>query len=359
MLDQRRVTWIVIAGLAALTIAAYAPVWTFAFASLDDPLYVSGNPHVTGGLTPDAIAWAFTAGYAANWHPVTWMSHMLDVSLFGVSAPAAHVVNLTLHIANTLLLFAVLRRMTRAFWPSAIVAALFAVHPLHVESVAWIAERKDVLSTFWWLVTMWLYARYVEDRTAGRYALVAASFAVALMAKPMVVTLPFVLLLLDYWPLGRVEGARVPGGQGSKVPSGSQGSKVPGSQGSAVPGSQGSGVRRSGRSKVRGSDGSRILRAGPQPQASPKPSAPALALEKVPLLALAAISSAITFLVQRSAGAMNDYGAVPFALRLENAIVCTSATRATWCGRAGWRCSIPSRGSCRSRACSSRSSCSS
>jgi tetratricopeptide (TPR) repeat protein len=299
MLDHRRTTWFVLAGLAALTIAAYAPVWSFGFVSLDDPLYVSGNPHVTSGLTADSIAWAFTAGYAANWHPVTWMSHMLDVSLFGVSAPAMHVVSLTLHLANTLLLFTVLRRLTRAFWPCAAVAALFAVHPLHIESVAWIAERKDVLSTFWWLVTMWLYVRYVEARSPGRYALVLASFAVALMAKPMVVTLPFVLLLLDYWPLQRLTFLGI-------EPGAVQG-----------PGFGVHGVR----------TGTAVAKRGPTPQASrlkPAPQAPSLKtllLEKAPLLLLAAASSLITYVVQRSAGAMNDFGSVPLGMRVENAVV--------------------------------------
>lgn len=298
MLDQRRATWFVLAGLAVLTIAAYAPVWSFDFVSLDDPLYVSGNPHVTSGLTAASIAWAFTAGYAANWHPVTWMSHMLDVSLFGVSGPAAHVVNLTLHVANTFLLFALLRRLTRAFWPSAVVAALFALHPLHVESVAWIAERKDVLSTFWWIVTIWLYARYVDERTPGRYALVAGSFAIALMAKPMVVTLPFVLLLLDYWPLERIGPAATPPSVGLVAP--------------AAKARRPSEKSRRSEARSRGS--------AAQPQA-PRPGLVAIVLEKAPLLALAALSSAITFVVQRSAGAMNDYGAVPFGLRLENALV--------------------------------------
>src|SRR5438552_16430602 len=155
------------------------------------------------GLTWNGVAWAFTTGHASNWHPLTWLSHMVDVQLYGMHAGGHHLTNLFFHIVNTLLLFGVLHRMTGAVGRSGFVAALFAVHPLHVESVAWVAERKDVLSTLFWMLTLWSYVSYVREPRRGRYALVLVLFALGLMAKPMLVTLPFVLLLLDYWPLDR------------------------------------------------------------------------------------------------------------------------------------------------------------
>ncbi len=153
-------------ALAALTLAVYAPVRHFDFVQVDDPLYVIENPNVRGGLTMDGIVWAFTTGRAANWHPVTWLSHMLDVQAFGVDPGWHHLTSLLLHVANALLLFGLLVSLTGATWRSALVAALFAVHPLHVESVAWVAERKDVLSTFFWLLTTWAYVGFV--RAGGR-----------------------------------------------------------------------------------------------------------------------------------------------------------------------------------------------
>jgi len=175
----------------------------FEFVDYDDIDYISSNPHVVTGLTWDGIRWAFTAGYSANWHPLTWMSHMMDVQLFGMNAGLHHVVNLLLHVLSTLLLFGVLRRMTGAMGKSAFVAALFAVHPLHVESVAWAAERKDVLSTVFFMLTLWAYAHYVRRQGWRRYATVAACLALGLLAKPMLVTLPMLLVLLDVWPLRR------------------------------------------------------------------------------------------------------------------------------------------------------------
>jgi tetratricopeptide (TPR) repeat protein len=189
--------------LAGATLALYWPVTGFEFVNLDDQSYVVRNPHVTGGLTRQGLAWAFTsAGYEGNWHPLTWLSHMVDVELFGLRPGLHHLTNLALHAANAALLFGLLLRMTSALWKSAFVAAVFAVHPLHVESVAWVAERKDVLSTFFWILTLAAYLRYAENRSRIRYCLVFVSLALGLMAKPMVMTLPLVLLLLDYWPLG-------------------------------------------------------------------------------------------------------------------------------------------------------------
>ena len=195
--------WWISLALAALASAAFASVWRHAFVSFDDPQYVSENHVVRSGLTWQGVRWALTTGEAGNWHPLTWMSHMLDVQLFGVEAGPHHAVNLALHIVNALLLFGVLRRMTGALWRSAFVAALFALHPAHVESVAWISERKDVLSTLFALLTIWAYVEYVRERRWIWYAAVIVGLALGLMSKPMVVTLPCVLLLLDYWPLRR------------------------------------------------------------------------------------------------------------------------------------------------------------
>jgi len=253
------------AALATLTVVVYAGVWTFDFVSLDDGTYVAHNPHVAGGLTWAAMRWAFTIGYAANWHPLTWLSHLLDVTLFGVAPGPAHVVNLALHVANVLLLFWTLVRLTGATGRSAFVAALFAVHPAHVESVAWIAERKDVLSTCLWLLTLLAYTRYVRRRGPRRYLLVAGTFALGLMAKPMLVTLPFVLLLLDVWPLERTPRAGAAAGASSTW---------------------------------------RVL-----------------IREKAPLFALSAASCVVTVVAQQRGGAVRPLGAVSVGDRLSNALL--------------------------------------
>jgi tetratricopeptide (TPR) repeat protein len=183
----------------------------FDFVNYDDPDYVTENPMVTHGLTLKGLGWAFTHFYASNWHPLTWMSHMIDCQIFGVTPGGPHVMNVLFHAANAILLFLLLQRMTRALWPGAIIAAVFAWHPLHVESVAWIAERKDVLSTFFGLLSLHVYVRYVEARKTNdpkskiSFAWALALFACSLMAKPMLVTLPFLMLLLDFWPLQRLE----------------------------------------------------------------------------------------------------------------------------------------------------------
>ena len=167
-------------------------------------------PMVRAGLTWPGVKWAFTAVHSSNWHPLTWLSHMLDCQLYGLNPRGHHLTNVVFHLANTLLLFLFWARITGALWPSALVAALFALHPLHVESVAWVSERKDVLSTCFWLATMWAYAGYVSAPSRQRYGLILLWFALGLMAKPMLVTLPLVLLLLDYWPLGRMQAGVVP-----------------------------------------------------------------------------------------------------------------------------------------------------
>jgi protein O-mannosyl-transferase len=196
--------------LAVGTLLVFWQVRNFNFVNYDDDDYVYENSHVLNGLTADGAIWAFTTIHTGYWHPLTWFSYMLDRQLFGASAAGFHITNLVLHIANVLLLFFILSRMTNALWQSAFVAALFAIHPLHVESVAWVAERKDVLSTFFLLLTIWAYVRYAQQPRAARYLWVVVFFALGLMAKPMLVTLPFMLLLLDYWPLNRFGSKRSP-----------------------------------------------------------------------------------------------------------------------------------------------------
>jgi protein O-mannosyl-transferase len=200
---NRTIPFIVCLILAIITFAVFYQVHSFKFITLDDPDYVSGNPNIQTGITFKAIKWAFETNRSNNWHPLTWISHMLDWQLFGPNPAGHHLINLFFHIVNTLLLFLVLKRMTSEVWASAFAAALFALHPLHVESVAWVAERKDVLSTFFWMLTMLAYVYYVKRPNIARYLSVILFFALGLMAKPMLVTLPFVLLLLDYWPLER------------------------------------------------------------------------------------------------------------------------------------------------------------
>src|SRR5688572_19201451 len=192
--------------LAIGTLAVYWPARQFEFTNYDDEDYVYGNPMVMKGLTAEGVRWAFTTRFAANWHPLTWLSHMLDCEFYGVRPGAHHMMNVLLHTLATVALFFALLRMTRLPGRSAVVAALFALHPLHVESVAWVAERKDVLSGLFWILTMWAYVWYTERPGIVRYLLVAVTFALGLMAKPMLVTLPCVLLLLDYWPLRRLAG---------------------------------------------------------------------------------------------------------------------------------------------------------
>ncbi|MHC4184791.1 MAG: glycosyltransferase family 39 protein [Planctomycetota bacterium] len=272
--DKYKVICVYVA-LALSTLAVYWQVHDYGFVNFDDPDYVRKNPKVQSGITLDGIKWAFTTGHAANWHPLTWLSHMLDCQLFGASPGWHHLTNLLLHIANTLLLFAVLKRMTGTLWRSAFVAALFALHPCHVESVAWISERKDVLSTLFWMLTMAAYVRYVNRPRVSSYLLVLLTFALGLMAKPMLVTLPFVLLLLDYWPLGRFQD-RPP------------------------------------------------VEHAPQPGARmlghllPKRTFYLLLLEKIPFLVVTAASSVITFIVQRQIGAVATARQFPLISRIAN-----------------------------------------
>jgi len=273
--------------LALITVLAYLPVRKAAFLVFDDPDYI-GNSHVKAGLTSAGVKWAFTTFYASNWHPLTWLSHMLDASLFGPDPGAQHCVNVLFHAANVVLLFLLLWRMTNKLWPAAFVAALFAWHPLHVESVAWISERKDVLSTFFGLLTLLAYGRYADEskvqspKSKVWYAWTLVAFALSLMAKPMLVTLPFVMLLLDFWPLGRFGGvARNPQSADSRVTKHGT---------------------RSAESETR------------------VPKLSTLILEKLPFLAFTAASCFVTFLAQR-AEAVVSLEQRPFGLRFENALV--------------------------------------
>ncbi|MEN6420393.1 MAG: hypothetical protein ABFD76_00475, partial [Smithella sp.] len=190
----------------ALILVIFAVFWQvnqFDFINLDDNVYVTENSHVQSEFTLDALRWALTTTDLGYWQPLTWLSLMLNYQLFGLKAGGYHITNLILHILNTLLLFWLFKRMTGAVWRSAFVAAFFALHPFHVESVAWIAKRKDLLSAFFWMLSLCLYVYYTEKPIMKRYLLVLLSFVLALMSKPIVITLPLILILLDYWPLHR------------------------------------------------------------------------------------------------------------------------------------------------------------
>src|SRR3972149_1432137 len=264
------------------------------FVNYDDRLYVYENPYVTHGLTTQGIVWAFTSKHASNWHPLTWLSHMLDCQLFGLAPWGPHLVNVLLHAATAILLFLVLRRMTGDLWPSVFVAAVFAVHPLRVESVAWVAERKDVLSGLFFMLTLWAYVGYVRHPfSTARYLRVMLFFALGLMAKPMLVTLPFVLLLLDYWPLGRM----------TPLAAENRNNRWGGSC-TATPGAT---VQLSPQ---------RIFSIPPQRIFS---FSMRLAMEKVPLLVLAAASCAATLWAQSEAIAVNEH--IPLSLRMGNAVI--------------------------------------
>jgi cytochrome c-type biogenesis protein CcmH/NrfG len=201
--DVRLLKWVICIGLAAGTVLLYSPVRHHGFVKFDDDDYVLQNPHVLHGLTFSAIKWAFLNFHSSNWHPLTWLSHMLDVRLWGLNAGGHHLTNVLIHATTAVLLFLLLNAVTDATWRSAFVAVVFAWHPLHVESVAWVAERKDVLSGLFWVLTIAAYARYVRNRTAINYFVVGTVFTLGLMCKPMLVTLPIILLILDYWPFRR------------------------------------------------------------------------------------------------------------------------------------------------------------
>lgn len=264
--------------LVLATLAVYARVAGHEFVGYDDPGYVTANPVVQRGLSLDGVAWAFTTTAMSNWHPVTWLSHLLDVQCFGLAPAGHHLVSVALHALSAALLFLLLARLTDRPWRSLTVAALFALHPLHVESVAWVAERKDVLSGVLWHLTLLLYVEWTRRPGPGRYLAALACFAAGLMAKPMLVTLPVVLLLLDAWPLARWKAS-----------------------------------------------------AGPGPL-RPASSLPALVREKLPFLALSLASSAVTIYAQHQGGSMAGLREAPLGLRAENAVVAA----ASYLGLAIW-----------------------
>jgi tetratricopeptide (TPR) repeat protein len=289
-----------------LSVAALLAFWKVTscdFINFDDPEYVTENIHVQHGLTVEGIRWAFTTDHAGNWHPLTWVSLMVDAQLFGLDSRWYHLTNLLFHIANTLLLFFVFNRMTEAPWKSAFVAALFALHPLHVESVAWVAERKDVLSTFFWMLTIVAYIHYVEHPRPGTFLGVFTIFALGLMAKPMLVTLPFVLLLLDYWPLQRfgpkrsAQGLRT--GATRPVPVIKRNMKLSGKK----PVSVAMREQRHGGHKYESTFNRYLL------------------LEKAPLFALTAISCVLTFIAQQRGGGVVSLERIPPLSRIANAFI--------------------------------------
>jgi len=288
--------------LITAILISFWQVKDFDFINLDDLQYVTENPAVQSGLTMKGIAWAFSTTYASNWHPLTWISHMLDVQLFGLKPGWHHLVNVCFHIVNTILLFLILNRMTRALWPSAFVAALFALHPLHVESVAWIAERKDVLSTFFWMLTMGAYVFYVEKPDTKKYLLTLLFFALGLMAKPMLVTLPFVLLLLDYWPLGRLQIQTLSG----RDSSGTLDANIPK-------------TKKKKPQKTAAHNHAETKKALQPPVQ--RPALPALIKEKIPFFALSAVSAIVTLYAQKKGGAVGSLDILPFHARMANAIV--------------------------------------
>jgi tetratricopeptide (TPR) repeat protein len=275
--------------LVIVTLAVYWQVRNHSFVNLDDGMYVTDNYHVRAGLSLESVKWALTETEAANWHPLTRLSHMLDVQLFGMDAGAHHMTSLYFHLANTLLLFFVFKRMTGCIWQSGLVAALFALHPLHVESVAWVSERKDVLSTFFWLLTMGGYVRYVERPGKIKFLIPLSFFALGLMAKPMLVTLPFVLLLMDYWPLGRLGGEVMP----CSVTDGPDRSANP------HPASLNTQPSSGGQREL-------ILR---------------VVIEKIPFFALSAASCWMTIYAQLGKGAVASLERFPIVIRVTNALV--------------------------------------
>ena len=262
---------VICAALAALVVIVYWRVTAFPFILLDDEPLILKNPAVQGGLTLEGVRWAFATDMDAGWIPLTWLSRMLDVTLFGMNAGGHHLVNVLLHLMNTLLLFGVLREATGNTWKSGLVAALFAVHPLHVESVAWVTERKDVLAAFFWMLSLGAYIRYAARPGAARYGAAALFFFLGLLSKPIVVTLPFALLLLDYWPLRRLWPS----------PDSSD-----------------------------------------EPPSRSSPVAPVrLVLEKLPLFLLSAAISAVTYFSQKGIGAVTPIDANPLRARAGNALL--------------------------------------
>jgi tetratricopeptide (TPR) repeat protein len=270
-LVNKRPNLAIIIILFTVTVALYSRAAYFPFSVLDDRDYITENVHVTSGFSISSIKWAFTTFHASNWHPVTWLSLLMDSQLFGMNPVGYHLVNVLLHALNASLLFLLFNAMTGAIWRSAFVAALFALHPLHVESVAWITERKDVLSTLFWMLTLLFYSAYVKKSKHGMYYLSLVAFALGLMAKPMLVTIPVVLLLLDFWPFERL--------------------------------------------KIRLS-----ATAGQQDENKSRCRLTYLLLEKIPYLALAAASSALTVYAQSRGGSVSTLTDLSLLMRVNNAL---------------------------------------
>ena len=295
-------TFLICLLLTAATLAVYLQVGSHGFINFDDDVYITANSHIRDGITIDGLRWAFATGRAGNYHPLTWVSHMLDVQLFGLQPRRHHLVSLLFHVANVLLLFFALNRMTKAPWRSAFVAALFALHPLHVESVAWASERKDVLSTFFWMLTLVAYGYYAERPRLGNRLAVIAFFALGLMAKPMLVTLPFVLLLLDYWPLERFAQSRaapvVPSPPNASAPARTKKHKAQ-KQAPKIP----------ARAKEPLNNELQWKRIRP------------LVLEKIPLFALTALSCVVTYIAQKGSDAIAPTEIFPLGMRTANALV--------------------------------------
>jgi tetratricopeptide (TPR) repeat protein len=276
-------------GLFVATVVVFWPACEAQFVNYDDTVYVTDNPRVLGGLSAPDVAWALTTFHAGNWHPLTWLSLQLDASLFGTGPWGFHFTNVLLHAASAAALFLALRMLTGTVWRSAVVASLFALHPLHVESVAWVAERKDTLSGLFWMLTLLAYGWYVRRPGGGRYALVVLALALGLLAKPMLVTLPCVLLLLDYWPLRRAALQAGPGV--GKVPARSCVAARP---------------------------------RPPLPAAKRLPASAgwrALVLEKLPLFGLAVCSCIVTWAAQQHGKSVASWEVIPLASRLANAVV--------------------------------------
>jgi tetratricopeptide (TPR) repeat protein len=302
-MSKRKQILLVYIFLTAATFIAFWQVNRCDFIGYDDERYVVKNSYIQDGVTVKGIGWAFTTDYFSNWHPLTWISHMLDVQLFDLKPQGHHLTNLLFHIANTLLLFVVFNRMTKALWQSAFVAALFALHPLHVESVAWVAERKDVLSTFFWMLTIGAYCSYVERPALQRYLLILLFFVLGLMAKPMLVTLPFGLLLLDFWPLKRFERKKSARKERTEV------NKL------------GSGTKRKRKSKEKHPvKGEAKVEESTDPKYQWALFYPLL-WDKIPLFFLSVLSSIVTYIVQQKGGAVLTFEALPLSARIANAFI--------------------------------------
>jgi Flp pilus assembly protein TadD len=299
---DKKYTYLIIFILVITSLIAYGRIMGNGFVNFDDEIYITKNQHVQAGFNPQTIKWAFTSVISSNWHPLTLLSHVLDWQLFGAFASGHHLINLFLHIGSVLLLFSFLNNASKTMWPSALVAALFALHPLRVESIAWAAERKDVLSTFFGMATLYAYVLYTEKHQFSKYILCILLFALSLLAKPMLVTLPFVLLLIDYWPLGRWQIVSVPLNVAVPV--------------NIVI----SGKKKSKHRKIDSSAEKKIT----TPVSTPKDSnylIGQLFWEKVPFILLAIASSIVTIWAQNKGGAIATLQRVQFTDRLTNMII--------------------------------------